>query len=217
VIATVSACLFGLASGVRHALEPDHVAAVSTFVAGERSARASMRYAFAWGAGHAVMLVFVAGGLALVSAEIPERIGDALEFVVALLLIGLGVRGFTLATRLARGAGDRPPHAGHPHVRLPFAVGVVHGLAGSGALAALVAARMGSSALGVIFIALYALGAALGMSVLGGVLGFSLARAIRSARAVTLVVGASAMLSLVVGLAWAAPIVGHVVDAVTRG
>jgi len=223
---TLSACLLGFANGMRHALEPDHLAAVSTLVAGERSAKASVRYAAAWGAGHAAMLVVAGGALALLRTELPEVASDALELVVAVVLIALGVRGLAQAAR-----SGRPPaggeafthvhgehahsHAGvrdHVHVnswtlaRLPFVVGLVHGLAGSGALAALVASHVGSKAFAIGFIAVYAIGAAVGMATLAGVLGWPLARLARAPRFVPVLVGVSAVASLVVGIAWATPI-----------
>jgi high-affinity nickel-transport protein len=225
---TVSACLLGFANGMRHALEPDHLAAVSTLVAGERSARASVRYAASWGAGHAAMLVLAGGALALLRTTMTEGISDSLELVVAALLIALGVRGLAQASR-AGGAGEAHAHShrelshahggadDHVHVRrwtlarLPFVVGLVHGLAGSGALAALVASHVGSAAFALSFMAIYATGAAAGMAAIAGVLGWPLARLARSPRAMPLMVGLSACASLVVGLAWAAPIVRRMV------
>ena len=222
---TVTVCLLGFANGMRHALEPDHLAAVSTLVAGERSAKASVRYAAAWGAGHAAMLVVAGGALALLRTEMTGGVSDVLELVVAVLLIGLGVRGLRQAARGGR-VGDETfthahgevthSHAGardHVHVnkwtlsRLPFVVGLVHGLAGSGALAALVASRVASPVFTVGFIAIYAFGAAVGMATLAGVLGWPLAKLARTPRVVPVLVGVSAAASLVVGIAWAAPIV----------
>ena len=221
---TVSACLLGFANGMRHALEPDHLAAVSTLVAGERNAKASVRYAAAWGAGHAAMLVVAGGALALMRAELPEVANDVLELVVAVVLIALGVRGLAHAARASRsgrtlthvhGGSRAHAHAGardHLHVsswtlaRLPFVVGLVHGLAGSGALAALVASHVGSKTFAIGFIAIYAIGAAVGMATLAGVLGWPLARLARAPRFVPILVGVSAVASLVVGIGWATPI-----------
>lgn len=220
---TLSACLLGFANGMRHALEPDHLAAVSTLVAGERNAKASVRYAAAWGAGHAAMLVVAGGALALLRAELPGAASDAFELVVAVVLIALGVRGIARAARGGR-SGETFTHAheGHAHAhegvrdhvhvsswtlaRLPFVVGLVHGLAGSGALAALVASHAGPSAFAIGFIAIYAIGAAVGMATLAGLLGWPLARLARTPRFVPVLVGVSAVASLVVGVAWAAPI-----------
>ncbi len=223
MLVTATACLLGFANGMRHALEPDHLAAVSTLVAGEKSARASVRYAAAWGAGHAAMLVVAAGALALLRTDLPGRASDALELVVAVVLVSLGVRGLGQALRAGR-AGAAFSHAhgelshahggppDHVHVsrwtlaRLPFVVGLVHGLAGSGALAALVASHVASPLFALGFIAVYAVGAAAGMATLAGVLGYPLARLARAPRVVPVLVGVSAVASLVVGIAWAAPI-----------
>jgi hypothetical protein len=230
MIAVLSACLFGFANGVRHAFEPDHLAAVSTLVAGQRTARASVRYAAAWGAGHASMLLLFGGALALLRAELSPAVTDTLELAVAAVLVGLGVRGLVQASRTGRGGeafahahtlfGSRKAHThdgvrDHVHVsgwtlaRLPFVVGLVHGLAGSGAIAALVASNLSSTAFGLSFIALYGLGAAAGMAVLAGILGWPLARVARSKRAVSWIVGASAAVSLAVGVLWAAPILAR--------
>ena len=107
-----------------------------------------------------------------------------------------------------------PQSLDHDHVhldkctlaRLPFAVGLVHGLAGSGALAALVASHMTSPAFALSFITIYAVGAAAGMATLAGVLGWPLARLARAPRVVPVLVGLSASASLVVGVVWALPI-----------
>lgn len=223
----LSACALGFASGVRHAFEPDHLAAVSALVAGERTPRASVRYAAAWGAGHASTLLLAGGALALLRTELSPIVTDALELVVAVLLVGLGVRGLMHAARAGgEGAPFSHSHRGHEHThqgardhvhvsgwtlaRLPFVVGLVHGLAGSGALAALVASRLSSAAFGISFIALYGLGAAAGMSALAGVLGWPLAKLARSRRGAVWVVGVSAIVSLAVGVIWAAPILARV-------
>jgi hypothetical protein len=228
MFAALSACVLGFASGMRHALEPDHLAAVSTLVAGERRPVAIARYALAWGAGHGTMLILAGGALALFRAQLPDALSDAFELVVALALVALGVRGLVQAARAGRVGptvmhrhGDvAHVHAGpgdHLHVnrftlaRLPFAIGLLHGLAGSGALAALVVARTPSPIFGLSFIAVYAIGAALGMTALAGVLGLPLTRFAKSRRATTFVVGASALASLVVGVAWAMPIVARFV------
>jgi hypothetical protein len=209
MLLTATACLLGFANGMRHALEPDHLAAVSTLVAGRRSAGASVRYAAAWGAGHAAMLVVAGGALALLRTKLPDLVSDGLELVVAVVLIGLGVRGLAQAAH-ARAHAHAELHA---HVdgsrsltRLPFFVGLVHGLAGSGALAAIVIAQLASPAVALGFIAIYAVGAAAGMATLAGVLGWPLARLARTPRLVPVLVGLSAAASLIVGVAWAAPI-----------
>lgn len=205
MLLTATACLLGFANGMRHALEPDHLAAVSTLVAGKRSAMASVRYAAAWGAGHAAMLVVAGGALALLRTRLPELANDGLELVVAVVLIGLGVRGLAQAAHAHAHAHTHAPGS-ESLTRLPFFVGLVHGLAGSGALAAIVISQLASPAFALGFITIYAVGAAVGMATLAGALGWPLARLARAPRLVPVLVGLSAAASLIVGVAWAAPI-----------
>ena len=102
--------------GMRHALEPDHLTAVSTLVTGERNSyRAAMLGAF-WGLGHTLSLVVVGAVLVVLRAEMPARVSDLFELFVAVMLVGLGVRAMLLAVRQgphrsgAR-ASSRPPGA----------------------------------------------------------------------------------------------------------
>jgi len=206
-IAVVSGCVLGLAAGMRHALEPDHLAAVSTFVtpANERSA---LRYAGAWGAGHALMLVGVGAVLFALGREMPARLADTFELGVAFMLVALGVRG------LRRRHHDGGHHAAKGVGPLPFFVGLAHGLAGSGALAGAVALAQPSATLGVATLALYGLGASLGMMALAYVVAVLLRRApLARERVVRGLAVATSAASLVVGVAWAAPILHRLVLA----
>ncbi len=212
--------MLGFASGLRHALEPDHLAAVSTLIAGERSTKASVSYAAAWGAGHAIMLLVAGGAIALLRTELSLPVSDSLELVVAAVLIALGVRGLKQAAH-ADGEDEAVAHShrgtapscarvhvgGWTLVRLPFVVGLVHGLAGSGALAALVAAHVSSTAFALAFIVIYGLGAAAGMAALAGALGWPLSRMARARRLVPMLSCVSGCASLTVGVVWALPIV----------
>lgn len=216
--------LFGLAQGVRHAIEPDHLAAVSTVVAEQRSARASMFFAAAWGVGHALVLCVVGGVLFVARHEMPERLEHLFELGVAVMLVGLGLRAIRHAVRAGRGgAVTMHRHGAHthahgasaPHVHLrgwtlarrPLLIGVVHGLAGSGALTALVASSFGSAASGLLFMALYGAGAAIGMALLAGVVGVPLARFMSTRWGSTILLGSTGAFSLVLGFVWGWPIV----------
>jgi hypothetical protein len=202
VVTVALGLVWGMAQGMRHALEPDHLAAVSTLVASRRSARSAASYALAWGVGHALVLLAFGGVLLLVRGRVPDRLAAGFELLVAAMLVGLGVRGLRLA--LSRAC---PPHA-HAHAkhvtigRTPLLVGCVHGLAGSGALAALVIPGMPSALAGLLYMALYGGGAALGMALLAGVAGLPMASLVRTRRGVPLLLGATGALSLVFGLAW---------------
>lgn len=228
MLASLSACLFGLLNGMRHALEPDHLAAVSTLVAEQRTARDTVRFAAAWGLGHALVLVVVGGLMLLLRAELPAALTDAFELLVAVMLIGLGARAMrhaAVAGKLGpehphRHGGMEHTHAGaeeHVHVRgwtlarWPLFVGVIHGLAGTGALTALAVATVPSVGVGLGFIVLYAAGALLGMALLAGVAGVPLARFAARPGVLPALLGGTGALSLVLGFAWAWPIVARLV------
>ena len=123
---------FGL--GLRHATDADHVVAVTTIVSQSPTMRRAATIGALWGIGHSVTLLVVGGTLLLTHTQLPPRLGLALELAVAAMLRDLGVRNIW-----SRGE----PHAhGHTHApaarrRRPLVVGLVHGLAGSAAVALL--------------------------------------------------------------------------------
>src|SRR5476649_1478730 len=212
--------------GMRHALEPDHLAAVSTLVTGERNSYNAAFLGVCWGLGHTFSLIVVGTVLVVLRAEMPERVADGFEFCVALMLIGLGLRAMYLAARQGPAGPVHAHHHGrlahvhegapaHIHIgawtlaRRPLLVGAVHGLAGSGALTALVLTTLPSTAARVTYMALFGLGSTVGMAVLSGVLGWPLARIGQNqavARGVSLVVGC---LSTGLGLVWGYPLLSR--------
>jgi hypothetical protein len=202
--------LFGLLQGLRHAFEPDHVVAISTMISEERSGRARVAYAALWGVGHATMLLFVGALLMFLRAELPPRVDAAFELAVAIMLIGLGCRALRGAVLESRTTQDEP-HA-HAYGRGrgwraigPLAMGMVHGLAGSGALTALVVSRLPSPTVGVAFIVLFGAGATLGMSLLAGVAGVPLGRLLRTRWGMPALLGTTGGVSLALGLIWFVP------------
>jgi hypothetical protein len=212
--------------GMRHALEPDHLAAVSTLVTGERNSVKAAMLGVCWGLGHTFSLIVVGTILVVLRAEMPVRVADAFEFCVALMLIGLGVRAIYLAARQGPAGPAHVHHHGstthvhhgapaHIHIgtwtlaRRPLLVGAVHGLAGSGALTALVVTTLPSTAAQITYMAVFGLGSTLGMAALSGLLGWPLARAGQNrglARALSLAVGC---VSTVLGVVWGYPIIGR--------
>lgn len=181
----------GLAIGARHALEPDHLAAVSTLVAERPGWQRGALLGAAWGLGHATSLAVVGSGLALADAAMPPALARALELGVALMLIALGVRAMAQAVRLGNtGAVVRHRHHGgehaHPaaaaHVHVvglavawrPLMIGLVHGLAGSGALAAAAIAELSGGAARFGFIATFAAGSIAGMAAVSAAAGAGL-------------------------------------------
>jgi hypothetical protein len=226
VLELVTSSGLGSLLGMRHALEPDHLAAVSTLVTGERSSAKAALLGACWGLGHTLSLVVVGTVLVLLRAEMPARVADLFELCVALMLIGLGLRAIYLAARQgpagpvhAHQHGRRlhvhPGTPAHIHIgawtlaRRPLLVGAVHGLAGSGALTALVLATLPTATARLIYMAVFGLGSTLGMAALSGLLGWPLARMGRHhglARAMSLLVGC---VSTMLGVAWGYPLIAR--------
>ena len=131
---------------------------------------------------------------------------DAFELGVAVMLVGLGLRGLNLARHFA----PTPEAQTHGHgsgSRLrPVFIGLVHGLAGSGALSAIVLAKASSALGGLAFLAVYGAGAALGMALLAGVAGVPLARLVRSPHGMPLLLGVTGVLCVGLGLGWGYPL-----------
>jgi hypothetical protein len=194
----------GLGLGARHALEPDHLAAVSALAVDSPGARRGLLIGALWGLGHTLSLLACGLAVALAATRIPEGLADLFEIAVAAMLIALGGRAVIRARR------ERHVHA-HVHVpgtsRLPamrsLIVGAVHGLAGSGALIALATAALPTVSARVAFIALFGFGSIAAMSAISGLAGWPLARVARrpaAARFLFVVAGAA---SGAVGVVWA--------------
>lgn len=145
----------GFVLGVRHATDADHIAAIGTIVSGGRSVRSAAVVGGAWGVGHSVSVLLVGGALVVWRLPMPVRLALALEFAVAVMLIGLGVRSL-----MARGQ----QHASHAATR-PLAVGVMHGLAGSAVLALLVLSTTNSAAAAAVYLVCFCFGTIAGMAV----------------------------------------------------
>lgn len=205
----------GALLGTRHALEPDHLAAVSTLVTGERSSAKAAWLGACWGLGHTLTLLAAGAVLLLFRAEMPVGADAAFEIAVVLLLVGFGLRaihqgvysGPTRPTH-THGAPRRWAIDGWTYAR-PFAVGAVHGLAGSGALTALVATSLETPLAQVGYLALFGAGTTAGMAVLSGLVGWPLARLAAhpwAARTLSVAVGG---VSTVLGFVWAYPLVAR--------
>lgn len=186
--------------GLRHATDPDHIAAMTTLVASGRSAgrRSAARLGAWWGAGHGVTLVLFGIPILLAEQFLPERLQQSAETAVAALVVFLALR---LLVRWRHGFFDlhAHPHADREHthsVRTPvtaFGVGLVHGMGGSAGVGVLLLATIPSRAVAVASLFLLAFFTAVSMTVV--TLGFGLALGTRPAadvsRALVPVLGAA--------------------------
>src|SRR5215472_16635465 len=117
---------FGSLLGMRHALEPDHLAAVSTLVSRERSSVSAALLGACWGLGHTCTLLVAGAALVLLRAEMPARLADVFELGVALMLIALGLRAIYLASRQGSSGPAHVHRHGHVVHLHPGAAAHVH-------------------------------------------------------------------------------------------
>jgi high-affinity nickel-transport protein len=150
-VSLLPALVFGFALGVRHATDADHIAAVGTIARADSLRRAAALGA-AWGLGHSGSVLIVGGALVLMRLPMPVRLALALEFVVAIMLVALGVRSL-----LVRHGANSVSAA------RPVLIGVVHGLAGSAVLALLVVGTTQSAIAAAVYLLCFSVGTIVGM------------------------------------------------------
>jgi ABC-type nickel/cobalt efflux system permease component RcnA len=196
--------MFGILSlgfllGMQHALEADHIAAVSSLAARRSDVRDIVRHGLTWGLGHTMTLFAFAGAAILVGHAIPDTLARPLETAVGLMLIGLGAHVLwrlwrdrvhfhahrhgdgTSHIHLHSHAGESVPHEnsahghGHGFRWRSLLVGLMHGMAGSAALLVLAVSQAANPATAVAYVLLFGLGSMLGMGALSAVIAVPLA------------------------------------------
>ena len=187
----VSILFLGFSLGMRHATDSDHVIAVTTIVSRQRSIGSAALIGIFWGIGHTLTLLVVGGAIIFFGIVIPQRVGMSLEFGVALMLILLGTLNLVGTVRLLRTGTAREDADGQsddaepylqsddsvPPTRLervfgrmisyraarPALIGIVHGLAGSAAVALLVVPLIQRPIWGLVYLLVFGLGTIAGM------------------------------------------------------
>lgn len=221
----------GFVLGLRHALDSDHVAAVSTVLAQRPSFRASGLVGLSWGLGHTLVLLLVGMVVLWLRVPIPTFVAHVAEGIVGVMLVSLGgLLGFKLFKE--RWHIHQHEHDGNRHIHLhshaivedhshphlwreslrPLFIGMAHGLAGSAALLLLVVSTAGSVAEGLVYISVFGCGSILGMMLIGISLSVPVIWSVRVGRNALLAVQVSASLvslgmgfSILYGLVVGAP------------
>lgn len=185
---------FGFLLGMQHALEADHIAAVSSIAARRSSTRDIVKHGLTWGLGHTITLFVFAGAAILLGHAIPDHVSRPLETAVGVMLVGLGLHVLwrlwrdrvhfhqhrhgdgTEHLHLHSHAADNLPHqrSGHAHEHgfrwRSLLVGLMHGLAGSAALLVLVVTQAENPMSGLLYVLLFGVGSMLGMGALSAVI-----------------------------------------------
>jgi High-affinity nickel-transport protein len=184
--------------GLRHATDPDHLAAVTSLVANEGRSRARRAavLGFTWGAGHATALLVLGLPIVLYRAYLPESVERGAEVAVGFTIVALAL---SLLVRRHRATVH-----GHVHVRTrtrarAYAIGLLHGTGGSAGVGVLVLAGIPGHELAVLALAVFAVGTAVSMTLLSAGVGLTLGTAIAS-RSFTRVAPALALMSLAFGV-----------------
>ncbi|MGM0590751.1 MAG: high-affinity nickel-transporter protein [Halobacteriota archaeon] len=206
--------------GARHALEADHVAAVATLVENDNR---PITTGASWGVGHSLPILLLGAVFLALDLRVPGWVATSFEFLVATVLVFLGLRvlagrdslGLT-ALRHTHGEDDQHASGGHLHVALfdrrlglthvhadetSLAVGVVHGLAGSGGVVVALAAASPTTAHGAAFLVGFSLASVAAM----GVASWTWSRVVSHARKLQIAAG---LASVLVGVLLAAELVG---------
>ena len=208
--------LLGFALGMEHALDADHLVAVSTLLGQSRHPLKAARVGALWGLGHTTTLFLT--GLIVIAFKltIPTQLALSMEFLVGVLLFGLGAQILWKHHRKRIHTHDHAHPSeisGHQHFHYhaevvehrhthlshhrSLALGMIHGLAGSAALTLLVLTTIQSAAEGIAYILLFGAGSILGMTLMSTLIGLPFALSSRRFAAVNyafrLVAGAVSM------------------------
>ncbi len=189
----------GFLLGMQHALEADHIAAVSSIAARRSQVGDIVRHGLTWGLGHTLTLFAFAGAALLLGHAIPESLLRPIETAVGVMLVGLGAHVLwrlwrdrvhfhrhghgngTVHFHAHSHAGEAAPHARAAHAHehgfrwRTLLVGLMHGMAGSAALLVLTVSQASSPAVGLGYVALFGIGSMIGMGALSTLIAVPLA------------------------------------------
>lgn len=219
----VTVVLLGLFLGMRHSTDPDHVVAISTIVSKQRSVKSSATIGLLWGLGHTITIFLVGSAIIIFGVVIPPRIGLGMEFCVALMLVLLGILNLTgllnwIRNRDGRRAGVKEGTlwlaGGAAMFRnrsignltllqgiRPLAIGLVHGLAGSAAVALLVLSTIRSPLWSTAYLLVFGFGTMAGMMIMTAAMSMPLVYAGNRFREVTrYLIATSGVVSTAFGL-----------------
>ena len=184
----------GFLLGMQHALEADHIAAVSSIAARRTEVGDIVKHGLTWGLGHTVTLLVFAAIAILLGHAIPEKFARPIEIGVGVMLVGLGAHVLwrlwrdrvhfhahahgdgTIHLHAHSHAGETISHARSSHAHAhgfrwrTLLVGLMHGMAGSAALLLLTASQASSAAAGLGYVALFGIGSMIGMGALSVVI-----------------------------------------------
>jgi high-affinity nickel permease len=210
--------LLTIYAGFTHAFEADHLLAVSNIVSQRNNTRSSMKDGIFWGLGHASTIFFIGVLMIVFKAEISDQYFHYFEAAVGIMLIALAVYRLIEYFRDKKIVIHAHPHSheGHQHSHLhvhvgnktkhshkhtlAYGVGLVHGLAGSGALIIIAMSQMRSPVQGLIYLIIFGAGCVVGMLVAAGLFSIPFSKKIIQAQSLqSVLIILTALLCLLYG------------------
>lgn len=168
--AVISVLLASLPLGFAHALDPDHAMTISALSTRQTDRRDALRYALQWSLGHGGLLLLIAAMTLLFHWALPPQLPGWAERLVGVILIGAGLA-MLWALRFQHRLAGEHSHSHAPRVlsfrRAPFAIGMVHGTAGSAAMLAIIPMTFYQPAMGLVYVLVFSLGVLVGMMSFG--------------------------------------------------
>lgn len=187
----ISILTYSFVFGLKHAVEPDHLAAVSSIVSERKSLLSSMIVGGWWGCGHTLSLLLAGLAVTLLGINLREEHLSFLDPLVATMLVALGLNALRKLAAERRQAGgiekqiekiashhsaqDSKSSSENPESRRiglrPLIVGMIHGLAGSAALSLLLIPVIPSFWLKLIYLLVFGAGSIIGMMMMSWLVG----------------------------------------------
>ena len=185
----------GFLLGIKHALEPDHVIAVSTIASQSKKIWKSSLAGVFWGIGHTLTLLVFGIVLILLKDEIPEAWAMSLEFLVGIMLVYLGLTTiFSWKKAHEHGQSEKSTY-----LKSMF-IGVVHGLAGSAAMVLLTMSTIDFAWQGALYIIIFGVGTCLGMLLFTTILSIPFVTSASSKKVNRSLIRATGVVSTVFGI-----------------
>jgi high-affinity nickel permease len=190
----ISILLFGFLLGLKHAVEADHLAAVSTIVAERKNLWSSTVIGGFWGVGHTITLLIIGALVIFLKLQISESLETKLEAIVGIMLVILGINALRKLWQTEKIHIHEHEHEGHQHIHIhihekenaeethhflkfsprAILIGMVHGIAGSAALMLLIVPTIKSTAIAMLYILVFGIGSIGGMMLMSLLIGLPL-------------------------------------------
>lgn len=160
----LSVIMLGIFLGVRHAVDSDHVVAVTSIVSQQKRLSVSALIGAVWGIGHMLTIFFIGSAIIYFKIMIPEHVELSMEFLVGMMIVILGMISFKSFLKKKEEYETRAKNTIFYLFR-PLFVGVIHGMAGSAAVTLLVLNAISDIRLAMLYLLAFGLGTVLGMMI----------------------------------------------------